>query len=114
MSDNSIIVSIPDNRTDDGNKCSFEIDPNADCFCFYVLGARHDHYSSQLTSSVGDLIPDVSCADLYSNLLRAGRSNKGFAISHNGITAYSTPIAENIREKNCRELDPRQSFLPRT
>jgi hypothetical protein len=93
MSDTSIIVSIPENRTDDGNKFSFTIDPDADCFCFYVLGAHHDHYSSQLTSSNGDLIPDASFASLYSNPLKAGRSNKGFAISHNGITAYSTRIA---------------------
>ena len=94
MSDNSIIVSIPDNRTDDGNKFSFEIDPNADCFCFYVFGARYDRYSTQLTSSAGCPIPDVTYASLYSNPVRSGRKNPGFAMSHNGITAYPTPIAE--------------------
>jgi len=101
MSGASIIVSIPENRTADGSEFSFSIEPDADCFCFYALGTHHEKYSSQLTSSSGTPIPDASFASLYSNPLKATRSNKGFAIAHNGITAYSTPIAE----KSVKEIE---------
>jgi hypothetical protein len=100
MSDTSIIVSIPENRSDDGSKFSFSIEQDADCFCFYAIGEFRSGYATRLTSSTGFLIPDISSADLYSNELIPDGKYKGFAKSHEtGITAFSTPISASSAER---------------
>lgn len=100
MSDTSIIVSIPENRSDDGSKFSFSIEQDADCFCFYAIGEFRSGYATRLTSSTGFLIPDISSADLYSNELIPDGKYTGFARSHEtGITAFSTPISATSADR---------------